>query len=190
MGLRFFKRGNKYTGVSDALHSIRQEFEAIWSKIDNYAAPEDSVSSEQNSYIPEINAQADTQYKGMFKIERVTNADGTWRLHVYDTYGDPRHRLAGQCMVNNYIMDVSEWESENYNSGSGTILVLLHYTFIDGVSAVTVTSSIEAGIGSIYPTASNTEAWYLLGRVTDDSIQQDHLGGMPQILWFYRCEDE
>jgi hypothetical protein len=188
MALKYFNR-HHYASLNEALSAIKRELTALWDR--EAPTTEDTVGSTTDSYIPEIPAEpSDADYTGMFKIERISNDDGTWKLHVYDTYSDQNLRLAGQCMVNNHIMDVSEWESENYNSGSGTILVLLHYNFIDGKGTVTVTSSIEAGLSSTYPTASNTEAWYLLGRVTDDTIQQDHLGGMPQILWFYRCEDE
>ena len=86
MGLRFFKRGSKYNGVSDALHSIRQEFEAIWSKIDNYVAPEDSVSSEQQNYIPQISyagRSEDYEYNRDFKLI-LTQVVGGWQVRVVD----------------------------------------------------------------------------------------------------------
>jgi hypothetical protein len=198
MGLRFFKRGNKYSGVSDALHSIRQEFEAIWGKIDNYIAPEDSVSSEQNSYIPEITMQADTQYKGMFVISLITNTSGDNVEHKITVREGGVSVYAGIAKVNSDRFYVDSFESDKLNTDSDNVwYVRLKYTPEGGIDTGAgggiSSSSVDIELCDSVDSDTEDNAYYYIGKVeysssTGFTISQWHTSGEAMFYFGVSCD--
>jgi hypothetical protein len=79
-----------------------------------------------------------------------------------------------------------------YSPEQGDVYFALKASIINGDLRVDIVGVENA---KTLPDGDNNTAWYQLGRLLrnpDGSarIIQDHNSGVPQILWFYRCEDE
>ena len=196
MGLKFFKRGN-YTGVTEALTLIRQEFESLWSKVDNQRRPEESSVAEQQSYVPQISTGS-TSYNGYFTIKLTENVDDSiWLIEVVDgaTYDEIQHTSGkSPCMVNNtqYAVD--------YASVALTSVQWLYVIIEFKRTYIGETGHTSPECNILFETTLDLSgtidrARYLVGRIIPVTyagsvsmvVDQTHTTGVPQLLWFSDC---
>lgn len=185
MGVKYFNR-TWYKNVEEICKVLSQEFQAIWDVLDS-THTEDHLYSDIQSYSPTLDAGDDFVYTGYFALQRIDNDDGTWNVKISDNSGG--NSLASICSVNGKLFSVKPWVSKDYTDRSSTFYIYLRYTYTgNGQGVVDIIDTYNKSDQSILEN-DNTHAYYLLGRCHGDrQIQQDHMSGIPQIIWFSHCE--
>jgi hypothetical protein len=195
MVLKYFNKQH-YSSLNEALSAIKKELSALWDREPQTTG--DSVGVMPDSYTPEISAQSDTQYKGMFVISLITNTSGDASEHKITVREGGVSTFAGIAKVNSDRFYVQAFESANLNTDSDSVwYVRLKYTPEGGVDT-------GAGGNISEPTVdielcdsvdSDTEdnAYYYIGKVeynasTGFAISQWHISGEAMFYYGISCD--
>lgn len=135
-------------------------------------------------------------YNSYFKLVLIHFGENDYGVNIIDGAYEGEEDVLGKesfCYVNRMGYWVKGWESPLYSPEQGDVYFALKASINkDGDFRVDIVGVENA---ETLPDGDNNTAWYQLGRLLRNSdgsarIIQDHTSGVPQILWFYGCEDE
>lgn len=186
MGLKYFKH-RVYKDTIAVFNAIMDELLDIRKHIDDTVVNDDISGSSEQNYIPNVTEDSeDSTYNGYFKINLITNDDGTVQLSIEDG-AYPGKEKDSFCYVNGTAYRVPACKIGSYSSGKDSETFIFLKFDVRSTPQLTIIESTRIDDHTSYT------GYLLLGRVitSKDSIEiiQSEFSGIPMLFWFTNCAE-